>query len=262
MRWVFLDLDGTILRPDQTISDPVREAVRRLAARVPVSIATGRELLETVDFAGDLGLGAPQICDGGGTIFAMPDGDVLWSLPLGPAGGEVLARLRSEGVRFFATHPRGAYTDLDGEIAALPWVTTDPAEARGLEFTRVAALNLSAERAAALARDLGEGLGITAARAYLPYNGLWGVDFTHRGADKGAAAARAAATAGIGLERCAAVGDSYNDLPMLTACGTSVAMGGAPPDVAGAADHVAPPVGRDGLAAAIDGVLMPLVPGG
>ena len=250
-----------MLRPDQTISERVRRAVRRLSDRVPVSIATGRELLETVRFAEDLGLGALQVCDGGGTIFAMPGGEVRWTLPLAEgASGEILARLRSEGVRFFATHPRGAFTDMDGEIAELPWVTTDPAEASGVDFTRIAALNLSKGRATSLAADLGPRLRVHAAPAYLPYNDLWGVDFTHRDANKGAAASLAAATAGIGLEHCAAVGDSLNDLPMLTACGVSVAMGGAPREVAAAAGHLAPPVADDGLATAIDEILMPLLP--
>ena len=260
LSWVFLDLDGTLLRPDQTISDRVREAVDRLARSVPVSIATGRELLETIRFAEDLGLSAPQICDGGGAIFGMPEGEVLWSLPLeGDVSGQVIDRLKSDGVRFFATHPSGAYSNLEGEIAHLPWVTTDPEDAVGLEFTRIAALRLSREGADALAADLGAQLELNAAVAYLPYNGLWGVDFTHRDANKGLAAARAAATAGLDLEQCAAVGDSFNDLPMLAACGISVAMGNAHPEVAAATAHVVDSVLDDGLAQAIDEVLLPLL---
>ena len=258
IQWVFLDLDGTLLRPDQTISPAVRDAVAGVAGRVPVSIATGRERLETIRFASDLGLTAPQICDGGAIIFGMPDGDLRWSLPLGfPAAEAVMAELKSAGARFFATHPDGAYTNLDGEVAELPWVTTDPAEAEGIAFTRISALDLAEREAQDLAARLA-GLGLHAARAYLPYNGLWAVDFTHHDANKGTAVARLVEAAG-GLADCIAIGDSFNDLPMLRACGLAIAMGGAPPEVRAAADHVVPSVDEDGLATAIEEIVMPLL---
>lgn len=259
IQWVFIDLDGTLLRPDQTISEPVLEAIGRLRERVPVSIATGRELLETIRFATDLGLTTSQICDGGAVIFGMPDGDVEWSLPMGaPAVATVMGELESSGSRFFATHPNGAYTNLDDEVADLPWVTTDPAQAEGVDFTRISALDLSERAARSLAVRLRR-LGLHTAQAYLPYNGLWAVDFTHPQANKGTAVARMAGRAGVDLADCVAIGDSYNDLPMLEACGLAIAMGGAPPEVVAAADYLISSVEADGLATAIDEIVMPLL---
>jgi HAD superfamily hydrolase (TIGR01484 family) len=260
-QWVFIDLDGTLLRPDQTISAPVTEAIGRLKARVPVSIATGRERLETIRFAADLGLTALQICDGGAVIFDMPDGALRWSKPLGaPAVEAVMKALRSTDSLFFATHPDGAYTNLDGEVAELPWVTTDPAEAEGLGFTRISALDLSGRAARSLAAELSR-LGLNTARAYLPYNGLWAVDFTDPEANKGTAVGRTAEWAGVNLSDCIAIGDSFNDLPMLEACGLAIAMGGAPPEVVAAADFTVPSVEADGLVLAIDEFVMPLLSG-
>ena len=237
------------------------DSVRRLRDSIPVSIATGRERLETITFAADLGLIAPQICDGGAAIFGMPDGQVEWSLPLeAPAAEAVIAELQSVGARFFATHPQGAYTNhLSPDVAELPWVTTDPAEAQGIEFTRISALDLSRSGATTLAATLGRRLRLNTARAYLPYNGMWAVDFTHFDANKGIAAARAAAMAGVELENSVAIGDSYNDLPMLRACGLAIAMDGAPMEVLSAAQHVVPSVQLDGLSTAIDEIVMPLL---
>ena len=261
MQWVFVDLDGTLLRPDQTISAPVADAVRRLKERVPVSIATGRERLETIRFALDLELSAPQICDGGAIIFDMPDGDVRWSQPLGrPAVEAVMEALKSTGCLFFATHPDGAYTNLRSEVAELPWVTTDPQDAQGVAFTRISALDLSDQEARGLTLELGR-LGLHSARAYLPYNGLWAVDFTHPHVNKGTAVARVAAGAGVDLGVCVAIGDSHNDLSMLQAAGLAIAMEGAPPEVIAAADHIVPSVDADGLALAIDEIVMPLLAG-
>jgi hypothetical protein len=261
MQWVFLDLDGTLLRSDQTIAEPVADAVGRLKDRVPVSIATGRERLEAIQFATELELSASQICDGGAVIFDMPDGDVHWSQPLSVTAVEaVMAALESAGSLFFATHPNGVYTNLDGEVADLPWVTTDPTEAEGVAFTRISALDLPEREARNLAVALGR-LGLHTARAYLPYNGLWAVDFTHPDANKGTAVARVARSAGVAPANCIAIGDSHNDLPMLQACGLAIAMGEAPSVVIAAADHVVPSVRTDGLARAIDEIVMPLLSG-
>ena len=259
VQWAFTDLDGTLLQPDQTISQPVREAVALLVEKIPVSIATGRERLETIQFAAELQLTASQICDGGGAIFSMPSGQVEWSLPLGAVAVKaILEELSAEGSFFFATHPGGAYTNLKGDVLKLPWVTNDPCGLNEGELTRISALNLSARKARILASRLGR-LGLHTARAYLPYNGLWAVDCTHRDADKGVAAARIAAAAQVDLKCCVAIGDSYNDLPMLSACGLAISMDGAPPEVLKMADHIVPPVEDDGLAIAITEIILPLI---
>jgi Cof subfamily protein (haloacid dehalogenase superfamily) len=261
MQWVFVDLDGTLLRRDQTISAPVADAVGRLKRRVPVSIATGRERLETIRFALDLELSTPQVCDGGAIIFDMPDGNVRWHQPLGEARARaVMAALKAAGHLFFATHPDGAYTNLRSEVAELPWVTTDPQDTQGVAFTRISALDLSGREAQGLTEDLGR-LGLHSVRAFLPYNGLWAVDFTHPEVNKGTAVARVAAGAGVDTGDCVAIGDSHNDLPMLQACGLAIAMEGAPPEVIAAADHLVPSVESDGLARAIDDIVMPLLAG-
>ena len=46
---LLLDLDGTILRPDQVISDNVIKAISSIRKRIPVCILTGRELAEVLD---------------------------------------------------------------------------------------------------------------------------------------------------------------------------------------------------------------------
>ena len=56
---------------------------------------------------------------------------------------------------------------------------------------------------------------------------------------------------GVSLDRCAAVGDSPNDLSMLKVVGTPIAMGNAGAEVKSAACHVAADNGHDGVAEAI-----------
>ena len=56
---------------------------------------------------------------------------------------------------------------------------------------------------------------------------------------------------GIPLDQCAAVGDSENDLAMLQAVGTSIAMGNGCEAVKAAARHIAPDNAHEGVAHAI-----------
>lgn len=53
------------------------------------------------------------------------------------------------------------------------------------------------------------------------------------------------------LEDCYAIGDSTNDLPMLTSVPHSIAMGNAPDEVKAAAEYVTSPLDGDGIANAL-----------
>jgi HAD superfamily hydrolase (TIGR01484 family) len=53
-------------------------------------------------------------------------------------------------------------------------------------------------------------------------------------------------------EELIGVGDSYNDFPLLMACGLKVAMGNAIEDLKAIADYIAPSVTEDGAAAVIE----------
>ena len=94
-------------------------------------------------------------------------------------------------------------------------------------------------------------------RAWLPYNGLLAVDFTGGGVDKGSTAHKVADMLRVGIDCIVAVGDSYNDISMLRACGLAIAMGDAPDEVTAVADRVVPSVDEDGLAVAIDEIILP-----
>jgi hydroxymethylpyrimidine pyrophosphatase-like HAD family hydrolase len=70
--------------------------------------------------------------------------------------------------------------------------------------------------------------------------------------DKGVALRLLAAELGIPMERVAAIGDSFNDLPLLRAAGFAIAMGSAPDSLKAEADAVVADVEHDGVAEAID----------
>ena len=241
-----LDLDGTVIGPDENISPAVHEAIVRLAERIHVFIATGREPADVLRYANELGLTTPQLCDGGANILDPVQGVSTWTAPLGPVNAEaVVTRLREMGSAFVATHASGTASTFD--------------DVPDWDLIRVSALDLDEDTADALATEFRRNKNMYVIKAVLPYNGLWAVDFTLAGVDKASGIARVGQTLGVNPANMVAVGDSYNDLPMLEACGFSVAMGNAPPEVKGAAEFVAPSVTEDGLSVAIKEYVLPRV---
>jgi len=241
-----LDLDGTVIGPDENISPAVHEAIARLAERIHVFIATGREPADVLRYANELGLTTPQLCDGGANILDPVQGVSTWTAPLGPVNAEaVVTRLREMGSAFVATHASGTASTFD--------------DVPDWDLIRVSALDLDEDTADALATEFRHNKNMYVIKAVLPYNGLWAVDFTLAGVDKASGIARVGQTLGVNPTNMVAVGDSYNDLPMLEACGFSVAMGNAPPEVKDAAEFVAPSVAEDGLSVAIKEYVLPRV---
>ena len=239
-----VDLDGTLISSDSKISPRVSRAVARVRGILHVAIATGRERADVIRFARELGLSTPQLSDGGAMILDPLVGTAIWSSPLGPARArEIIDRLGGLEVPFIATHPQGTFTSI--------------AEITHWDVIRISALDLDQRMADQLIADYEGEPGVDAVKAYLPYNGLWAVDFTRSGVNKAAAARTLAEMMGVETSQLIAAGDSYNDLPLLQACGLRIAMADAPDELKAIADFIAPTADEDGLAIAIEEFVLP-----
>ncbi len=246
IRAAALDLDGTIIGPDELVTPAVLDAVHRLSARIPVFIATGREPQDVFNYAGQLGLTGPQLSDGGAAILDPVACNHIWSANLGAElAPDVLGLIEQLDAHFVATHVQGTFR----RVMDIPdW-----------DIVRISALDLTREAAEELVTRFREHPRMSVILASLPYNGLWAVDFTRSGVDKGSGVARMGEMLGVEPANMACVGDSYNDLPMFAACGLAIAMGGAPDEIRDAAALTAPAVEEDGLAFAIDRYILPRV---
>lgn len=246
VRAAALDLDGTIIGPDELITPAVMDAIQRLSSRIPVFIATGREPQDVFNYAQQLGLTGPQLSDGGAAILDPVACTHIWSANLGPdLASEVLGIVGELDSNFVATHGRGTFRRVD--------------DIPDRDIVRISALDLSREAAEELTGRFRAHPRMSAILASLPYNGLWAVDFTLKGINKGSGVARMGEMLSVDPSAMACVGDSYNDLAMFEACGLPIAMGGAPDELQRLASHTAPAVEDDGLAYAIDNYILPRV---
>jgi len=244
MRAAVIDLDGTLIGKAEEISASVHRAVTQLSKLLPVCIATGREAADTIKFARQLGLTSPQICDGGATILDPASGRSVWTDPLEPSyAREIIQTLQSAKADFIATHPGGS---VNSYSRITHW-----------NLTRVSALDLDEQGADSMVGHFTANPALNVVKVYLPYNGLWAVDFTSSQVDKAAATLKLAQMIGVDASDMIAAGDSYNDLPLLRLCGFGIAMGDAPDELKAIADFVAPPVEEDGLAVAIEEFVLP-----
>ncbi len=243
---LMVDLDGTLIDRAGRISPRTAQAVSTAADVINVSILSGREVAHVRRYALELGLDTPQVSDGGSHVFDSVKGETIWTAFLGAAHSQVIAdAIRSAGAAYFATHPGGTIREFE--------------QASSHDLIRISALDMDETTADHLAALAGDGARFHAVKAYLPYNGLWAVDFTAPGVTKATGLRKVAELLDIETPQTIAAGDSYNDLPMLREAGLRIAMGDSPQELHDVADYVAPSAEADGLAVAIEEFVMPLL---
>jgi hypothetical protein len=127
---------------------------------------------------------------------------------------------------------------LFGEVDKLTWVSDNPDLLHRLQ----------AEMRDAIGGDATIGLSQT-----------YYLDLTHPQANKGEGIATLARIAGVDLAHVAVLGDQFNDVPMFERAGLAIAMGQAPDAVKAKAAYVSTSNDADGVAHAIDTILLPML---
>ncbi len=256
---VALDLDGTLIGEDLVLRPRVREAIAAArAAGVAVTIVTGRMFAATRSFARALGIDGPIVCYQGAAVFDAGSGAVLrqvnvrqdvtrevldWAHAHGVHaqcyGGDALY---VEAINTFSKR----YTDLARvEPVVVPSLRDAFAERPTIKIVLVDEADRAAQHLAALHVLLGD-------RAYLTRSHADFVEILDPGVNKGEALAFVAQRYGVSLDATLAVGDAWNDVPLLDAAAVGVAMGSGPPELLARADHVVADVAHDGVAEAIE----------
>lgn len=262
IRLVAADVDGTLLNSRKELTGPVEAAIGRIRAEgILFTIVTGRDIRGLRGLAHLLDDGIPVVTCNGAELRRAGSGELLKSRQLSEAAAlEVIRRGLELGLavivwshgELFIGQPGPAssgYSDMYG-IREKPLSDYKALAARGVtkviwagEAKRIRDLEALYDRT-----PIADSACCTSDPRYL--------EFMDRRVSKGTGLADAAAVLGISREEVAAAGDGHNDLPMLRWAGFSIAMGNAADEVKAAADLVTDSCDEDGLAHALDCLIL------
>lgn len=271
IRLIAMDMDGTLLtRIDPTtacIPDENVAVLRQcLDAGIHLALSSGRMPDDAAFYAADAGIPMHIIGLNGGIILDKPFGQPLAEHYLPEIAARRILAILMEAQVDVAVF--GAWEVVCMQPRPLSWAQRELGTWYGREGGRlvyrskgegVEELLSCAGKIVALTEHDRDGLAAAKARIAAEFPDLsisssWWNNFevNPAGVDKGAALTWLAAHLGITPEQVMAIGDNDNDIPMLRAAGTGVAMGNATPAAIAAADHVTLPCDQYGVAAAID----------
>ena len=255
-RLVATDLDGTLVRRDQTVSERTRRAIAAVeAAGVPFVMVTGRPVRWMPPVAEASGHRGLAVCANGALLYDLHTEQLVRSYLLTADDAlEVVEALRREvpGITFAVE--RGDLS-FGREPSYVPrW---DNGEVQVAELDEL----LSGDVVKLLARLEGTGSDDLLARARAAVGHL--AETTHSsddglleisafGISKASGLAAVAAEHGVVASQVVAFGDMPNDLPMLAWAGHAVAVANAHPEVLALADEVTSSNEDDGVAAVLE----------
>ncbi len=262
------DVDGTLLGPDRRLTEPTVRAAADLArSGVALALASSRPPQGMSQFVVPLGLTAPM-AGFNGAMIVTPGLVEIRERPLDPTVIEPLVEaLRSAGVdvwafqgsRWLVEAADGARVDHHAaDVGYRPEVVGDLLATLlgdGEPATKVVGVS---EDTDAVAAALGAVRGRLGDRVAASSSQPVYVDVTDPSATKGSALLALCELLGVAPAATVAIGDGGNDVAMFGAAGLGIAMGNASDGVRRSADAVTAPNDRDGWAAAVSDLVLPV----
>ena len=254
-----IDLDDTLLGPDHTVSDRNAAAVRAVVAKgVVVVIASGRMHESTLRYVEQMGLETPIISYNGAMVKNPHTGEIWMHDRIGgEVATQVLEYARDHDLQlnyYLNDHfYSAAFTDwakiyYERTHAPIEIVPEMYDTLQGTEPTKMILIDTKEKTDSLVVpfrERFGDGLYVTKSNdEYL--------EMMPPLANKGVALAMVAAKFGFSASETLAFGDSYNDIPMLTWAGLSIAVGNAKPETKAAADRTVGSNADDGVGAALE----------
>lgn len=269
IRLVALDIDGTLLRSDRTLSARTRAAVARArAGGVRVVLVTGRRHPSARRVADELGAPLPLVVHNGALV--VDEGRIIRCRPLArdvaaraieagrARGAEPVVHCGNRGEGWLLVDARarphglvGYYLErAGGEVRRV----ADVLEALALEEPIQVMFGGPRDEMEELLHALAALLGRVARleRTVYPATDFALIDVLDPGVGKAEALAFLQARWGIDAAETLAIGDNWNDRSMLEAAGRGLLMGNAPSELLQVGLPVLPTNDEDGVAHALE----------
>ncbi|MBW7903978.1 MAG: HAD family hydrolase [Phycisphaerae bacterium] len=268
-----VDLDGTLLTPDGSLSSATRRALHRAhESGMRIVLCTGRSFTETRDVIGRIGLELDATVTVGGALLTdVATGCTIERTEIPIETAHAASRwLQQRGypvLWLLDAHEAGFDGFVVGSAPRHPaierWLRLAPVSMRDcadlpqrqapIRLTIVdetdALENVSAELRRVFDRRLNH--NIIAVRSY----GFTVIESFAHPVDKWFGILKLCRRWNIDPARTVAIGDDVNDLPMIRSAGLGVAVANAIPQALAAAARVVPDNAHDGVAVLIDSLL-------
>jgi Cof subfamily protein (haloacid dehalogenase superfamily) len=261
-RLLATDLDGTLLRPDGSVSPRTAAALAAArAAGIEVVFVTGRTHRRVAHLAGLAGAHGTAICVNGASVVDVKTQTLLEQHGMSaPLATVLIARLRASlgPAARFATKSVAGIAREHGYTYALPVPPGSPITDRIEDVLPDTTLKLLVRTDEAWTMQhpdeftarITEAIGALATATHSGVDGLG--EISAPGVTKASTLAAWAAARGIVPAQVWAVGDAPNDLPMLAWAGRAFAVANAHRDVLAAASHTLPSNADDGVATLLE----------
>jgi Cof subfamily protein (haloacid dehalogenase superfamily) len=255
VRLAAIDLDGTLLRTDKTLSSRSLDALLAVQdAGIVVAVVSARGPRGVREIVDGTGLRGAAICSNGAIVIDLPSGAVrrMRTFETEVAVELVHAlRQRVPGVRFAIEREA-----LSHEPGFAAWDWTPPAGTRigdAIELLDDPATKIvvrhpehEVEALAAVVRE------VAGDRATAYVSGTWVVEVSPAGVNKAAALAELCEELGVPATDVVAFGDHLNDMPMLSWSGRAIAVANAHAEVIAIAGEVTRTNDEDGVAVVLE----------
>lgn len=255
------DFDGTIIDSNQKISKKVSASIKNLTHHgYTFSIATGRAYEGLVEsMSRQLGLTQLHIVRGGSEIISGQTNQVVWGKYIPQRYVEKLLDelikyksliiLAESGKHLFTRDGKG-----DTEFATGAQIKTfDDLPTNNVPKIAIPPL-YDQQIINPIFQQLADNYNTLHIVKTTSAKGM-GIDINDGSAGKHQALLAYANLMKFHPKSILGIGDSYNDYPLLTACGIKVAMGQAPQELKAIADYIVGNVAEDGLSEIIEKVL-------
>ncbi|MEO6915763.1 MAG: Cof-type HAD-IIB family hydrolase [Chitinophagaceae bacterium] len=258
---VFIDLDGTLLKADHSVSEETRMVIQKLRDQgILIVLVSARPYHAIVSIHNWLGIDAFPIASLNGSYIRDTD-KVLFSATIAAdsvtgvqqiAGEFNATLLYYSGLRWFSetsnpyTAKEQLITSVQLETFAYPELTSMWSK-DNLGINKIMGIGTEADIQGLQARIRAEFKGINAYTSKPTY-----LEIMPEHASKASAVKHILELYNIPREQSIALGDNFNDKEMLIYAGLGIAMGNAPDEIKGVADEVTDTNQNDGVRKALE----------
>jgi len=263
-----VDIDGTLLGKNGTISAEDREAVARAGdLGIPVALSTGLAVQAAVRFIAQLALDGYHIFFDGALVSNPNSGEEVYAQSLDKMAVKravEFAHLNEINIEFYsATHYfaereswstdiRRSYFGIEPTIVDFTNLWQQGRIIKGTITVRSAEERAKASR---FCRQFEDTFHFSLAKSPA-YPEVDFINVLAPGVSKKKALKALASHLAISMSEIMAIGDGTNDIPLLSAVGLAVVMDNAPDEVKAVADYITLDVDHNGVAAAIEKFLL------